>query len=291
MNRKPSVLRTAALGLSCVLLAAAQQSPNTTPPATTTTPAAQEIIAAGRKGPAGIDPEAATRGKQVFQANCAFCHGATAKGGEGGPDLLRSEVVLHDNHGNNIGPIIHGSRADKGMPKFALTDDQVNDISAFLHQSVQAAAQRDTYKILNIVTGDPKKGEAYFNAAGCSGCHSVSGDLAHIATRLDPVGIQQGIIMPRPGRGIPGGMPVKKSQQLRATIALASGEKVNGVVQEYDDFAISVVDDNGDVHSFTRQGDDPKIEIHDPLQAHLDMLPKYKDSDIHNLTAYLVTLK
>jgi len=285
-----------ALGISCAMWASAQAPATTTPPPSTTAqpqapPAHQELAAAGRKGPAAVDPEAANRGKQVFQSNCAFCHGASAKGGEGGPDLLRSELVLHDSKGDKIGPVIHGSRADKGMPKFPLSDDQINDISAFLHQGVQAAAERDTYKILNIVTGDPKKGEAYFNAAGCTGCHSVTGDLAHIASRLDPVGIQQGVVMPRQGRGVPGYMPVKKSQQLRATITTPDGQSVQGLVQQYDDFVIAVVDDNGDLHSFTRHGGVPKIEVHDPLQAHLDMLQKYKDADIHNLTAYLVTLK
>jgi len=35
----------------------------------------------------------------------------------------------------------------------------------------------------------------------------------------------------------------------------------------------------------------PKVEVTNPLQPHLDMLTKWKDDDIHNLTAYLVTLK
>lgn len=289
MSRNIRALRSAALTVCFVTWAGAQTPATTTN--TTTPPARQQLAAAGRKGPAAVDPVAADRGKSVFQANCAFCHGANAKGGESGPDLLRSERVLDDEKGNKIGPVIHGSLADKGMPKFALTDDQINDISTFLHQRIQAAAERDTYQILNIVTGDPKKGQAYFESAGCTGCHSVSGDLAHIGSRLDAVSIQQGVVMPRGGRGVPGYFPVKQSQQLTATVTQSDGQKVQGLVQQYDDFVISIVDNNGDVHTFTREGDEPKIEIRDPLQAHLDMLQRWKDSDIHNLTAYLITLK
>ena len=198
MNRKLWALGGAALGLTWAAWAGAQPPANTTPPAATATPpvnaappARQQLAAAGRKGPAAIDPEAAARGKQVFQSNCSFCHGANAKGGESGPDLLRSELTLHDANGDKIGPVVHGSRADKGMPKFTLTDEQIADISAFLHQRVKAAAVRGTYQILNIVTGDPKKGEAYFNAADCPSCHSVTGDLAHIGSKTGSVELQQ----------------------------------------------------------------------------------------------------
>jgi mono/diheme cytochrome c family protein len=286
MIRKLLALSSAALAFGVVQWASAQ-----TKPATTTPPARQQLAAAGPKGPAAVDPESATRGKTTFQANCAFCHGANAKGGESGPDLLRSELVLDDESGNKIGPVIHGSRADKGMPKFSLTDEQINDISAFLHGRIQAAAERDTYQILNIVSGDAKKGEAYFNSAGCTSCHSVTGDLAHIASRLDPVSLQQGVVMSRSGRGVPGWFPVKPSEQLHAQVTLPNGQHFEGAVTEYDDFVISVRDKDGETHTFTREGDVPKIELHDPMQAHLDMLPKWRDSDIHNLTAYLTTLK
>lgn len=265
--------------------APAQAQANRTPPAR------QQLAAAGPKGPAAVDPAVAAQGQRIFSSNCAFCHGANAKGGESGPDLLRSENVLDDDNGNKIGPIIHGALADKGMPKFPLSDEQIAQISAFLHSRIQAAAERGTYQILNIVTGDPKKGEAYFRSAGCNSCHSLDKDLAHIGSKMEPVAIQQAIVMPRNGRGIPGWAPVKRSQQLSATITLASGEKVQGFVQQMDDFSIEIQDTDGNIRSFDRNGDSPKIELHDPIQWHTDMLVKWQDSDIHNLTAYLVSQK
>ena len=145
---------------------------------------------------------AVERGQKQFLATCAFCHGSNAKGGESGPDLLRSPVVLDDDHGDHIGPIVLNGRPEKGMPKFPLSTEQISDISAFLLDRVKAASERGTYEILNIVTGDPKAGEAYFNGpGGCTKCHSVTGDLAHIGSKYDPVTIQQRVVMPREGRG------------------------------------------------------------------------------------------
>ncbi len=236
------------------------------------------------------DPAVLDRGRKTYQANCSFCHGANAKGGESGPNLVRSIVVLHDDHGNQIGQVVRNGRPDKGMPKFALTDQQILEVAIFLHDQVRAAALRGTYQILNIVTGDAKQGEAYFNGEGhCTACHSVSGDLAHIASKMDAVDLQQHIVMPREG-GRRGG-PVDPKQAITATVTLPSGESVQGVLDHVDDFEVAVTDANGDYRSFTRDGDVPKVVLRDPLQAHTDLLMKYKDSDIHNLTAYLVTLK
>jgi mono/diheme cytochrome c family protein len=227
-------------------------------------------------------------GKRIYTANCAFCHGGNAKGGESGPDLLRSTIVLHDEDGKQIGAFIHVGRPDKGMPKFNLPEDQVTELAAFLHDSVRAAAQRNTYKILDIVVGDPKQGEIYFNAH-CASCHSATGDLAHIGSKFDPVTIQQKIVMPREfGRGAG---PAANKTAMTVTVTQPSGEVTEGRLVHIDDFSVSLATADGKVKKFERNGDVPKVEVHDPLQPHLDLLPQYTDADIHNLTAYLVTLK
>jgi cytochrome c oxidase cbb3-type subunit 3 len=252
---------------------------------------------AGLKGGAGAgqvykiyDQATLDRGKKEFVANCGFCHGPSAKGGEGGPDLLRSELVLDDVDGKAIAPVVLNGRPDKGMPKFSLTGGQVSDIVAFLHEGIRAAAQRDTYKVLNVVTGDAKAGEAWFNGAGnCYKCHSASGDLKGIGARYDPVGLQSRIVMPRGrGRGNSGG---DDASALTVTVTLPSGQSFSGKLIRIDDFTVGLTGSDGDYHSFTRNGDVPRVEVHDPLQAHMDLLIKYTDADIHNLTAYLTTLK
>jgi cytochrome c oxidase cbb3-type subunit 3 len=251
-----------------------------------------------RRGGAGAggdykeyDPETLERGKKTYSANCAFCHGGNAKGGESGPDLLRSITVLHDENGDLIGKVVLNGRPDKGMPKFSFSPEQIAEIAAFLHDGVRAAAQRGTYKILDILVGDPKAGEAYFNGAGkCTTCHSVTGDLAHIGSRYDTVNLQQKIVMPREGRSF-GRRAPEKGTAVTATITLPSGEVVEGALNKLDDFAVSVIDKNGEYRSFTRDGDVPAVQLHDPMEGHTESLKQYSDADIHNLTAYLVTLK
>lgn len=260
-------------------------------------PAANAPSPRRRAGGAGEDYktyDAATleAGKKTFTANCAFCHGSNAKGGESGPDLLRSLLVLHDENGASIGQVVLNGRPDKGMPKFNMSSEQISQIAAFLHDSVRAAAERGGYKILNIVVGDPKAGEAYFNGAGqCNTCHSVTGDLAHIGSKDEPVEIQQKIVMPRERRYGPRAAPETPGEAITATVTLPSGESLTGRLEHIDDFSVSLIDSSGDYHSFPRIGETPKIELHDPMKGHIALLSKYTDSDIHNLTAYLVTLK
>jgi cytochrome c oxidase cbb3-type subunit 3 len=228
------------------------------------------------------------RGKATFGAQCAFCHGGNAKGGEGGPDLIRAVPVIDDENGNLIGPIILGGRQAQGMPKFNMTPAQISDIAAFLHEGVRAAAERGTYKILNIVSGNAKAGEAYFNGAGkCNTCHSVSGDLKGVGAKYDPVALQGKFLMPVGGRG----NQRRPNSPIVVTVTLPSGQSFKGTLERIDDFNVALTDANGDYHSFARKGETPKVELKDPLQAHYDMLPKYTDADMHNLTAYLVTLK
>jgi len=238
------------------------------------------------------DPAAVDRGRNAFVSACGFCHGANAKGGESGPDLLRSVLVLDDDNGERIGPVILNGRADKGMPKFAFSQAQISDIATFLHNGIRAASLHGVYPIIDIVTGDPKAGQAYFNGAGkCNECHSVAGDLKGIGLRYDPVTLQDKFLMPRT-TGTAGLEPAARGDaQITVRVSLPSGQSFEGKLQHLDDFNVALIDSSGEYHSFARKGETPRVEIHDPLQVHLDMLRKYTDADMHNLTAYLVTLK
>jgi mono/diheme cytochrome c family protein len=248
------------------------------------------------------DPAAVDRGAKLYAANCAGCHGPAARGGVGAPDLLRSLLVLDDEKGILIAPVLRNGRPDEGMPKPNLTEPQIADVVAWLHLQTYAAGHRTTYAFHDILTGDAKKGEAYFRAT-CGGCHSATGDLQGIGSRYDPLALQAHWLQPRGGRGgaAAGGRggrgggrgpaPAADRSAIMVTVTLASGQKLSGTLDRVDDFSVSLHDSSGDYHSFTREGSVPVVEIHDPLKAHTDLLPKYTDADIHNVTAYLVTLK
>jgi mono/diheme cytochrome c family protein len=237
--------------------------------------------------PPKYDPASVQRGRQTFASTCGFCHGTNAKGGEKGPDLLRSVLVLHDEGGKDIGRVVLNGRPDKGMPRFALSATQIADIANFLHNSILVAEDRDNYKLLNIVVGDPRAGAAYFNQH-CASCHSPTGDLKGIASRYDP-GILQGKFI-APDFSWTEGTPPHTVSALSVTVTLPSGQSMTGTPINFDDFNVSLRDQNGDYHSFSRNAG-VKVELHNRLQAHMDLVRQYTDDDIHNVTAYLVTIK
>jgi cytochrome c oxidase cbb3-type subunit III len=230
-------------------------------------------------GPAP-DATAAARGEKLYTGNCAFCHGEKARGGEG-PNLVRSVTVLHDEKGELIGSAIVKGFPEKGMPAFTnFSEGQLYDIAQYLHLQVELVANRGLYQRLNVVTGDAKAGEAYFNGAGgCINCHSPTGDLAHIASRFPPDQLQIRFVWPA-GRGAPA---------QKVTVTLPSGESIAGTLKRIDDFDLVISDAAGHYRSWPR--DSVKVEIEDRLAGHRQLLPKYTDADMHNLTAYLVTLK
>lgn len=275
-----------ALLASIAIHAGAQTAPRKAAQASATSAAPGTAAIAGAKE----DPAAVDRGAKLFATHCGGCHGANAKGGPGAPDLIRSVLVLDDEKGILIAPVLREGRPDQGMPKPNLTEPQISDIVAWLHVQTYAADHRATYTFLDVVTGDPKKGEAYFNGGGkCNSCHSPSGDLAGIGKKYEPFALQSRWLQPRSPRGAtPADSP---RSQIKVAVTLASGESVSGTLDHLDDFNVSLYDSSGDFHSFTRNGTTPKVVITDPLKAHRDLLAHYTDADIHNLTAYLVTLK
>jgi len=238
-----------------------------------------------------VDKESAERGRKIFVPSCGFCHGNDAHG-KSGPDLVRSPLALHDKQGDLIGPVIRNGRPQRGMPAFAdLTADQIADISMFLHSRAAAATNRFAYKIGDLVTGDAQKGAAFFNGPGhCTDCHSTTGDLAHVATKYEPVELQRRMLYPAPNRmdqllGKATAPPAPPT----VTVKLASGEQISGALDHLDEFRVSLLDASGWYRSFSREN--VTVEVHDPRAAHEALLPAYTDEQMHNLLAFLETLK
>ena len=236
----------------------------------------------------------AARGQQVFGQHCAFCHGADARGGaQGGSDLLLSPIVLEDEGGAGLGKFLAVGRPEKNMPKFDLPRPRIAEIAAFLRARVGTATRGRSSRV-DILVGDPKAGAAYFNGPGrCTTCHSVtgSGDLARIGAKYDPVMLQGRMVVPRGRGGWPGGDENAGDRPLRATVTSASGEILTGDVLYLSDFHVTLRDASGKRHTISRRGDVPKVEIVDPLHAHVAQLSTLSDKAMHDLTAYLATLK
>ena len=235
------------------------------------------------------DPAAIARGKQVFSVNCGFCHGSTARGGEGGPNLLRSPIVLNDQHGELIAAIVSNGRIDKGMPKFNLPMDSIADIAAYLH-SINIGATSKSFDPKSVLVGNAAAGKAFFNGPGhCTSCHSIHKDLAGIGSKYDAPHLQDQIFTA--GGSGRFGEPSPTAPPSTVTIDMPGGEVVKGHLVDLDDFDVVLDDADGRRRTIRRDGDVPRVRVDNPLQAHLDWVRQWEDKDLHDLTAYLATLK
>ena len=242
------------------------------------------------------DSAAVERGQKLLVDQCGFCHGSNARGGSGGPDLTRSTLVQSDEDGKQLGEFLAVGRPDKGMPKFDMPHAQIADLAAFLHSAIYLNSNRRLYKILNIVVGDATAGEAYFKGAGrCSGCHSPAGDLKGVGAKYEPATLQGRLLLPRGRERGPGSPPMPLYADptgIKVSVTLPSGETASGGLVRLTDFEVTLYEPgSGRTRSWLRTGDVPKVVVTDPLQAHLDLLTKWTDADMHNMTAYLAGLK
>lgn len=259
-------------------------------------PARRGGFVPGQKRPPG-DPVQIARGKLLFGINCRGCHGADLRGGDlGGPNLLRSQVALSDRNGELIVPIIHGSRQNMGMPAIELNDADANSVASYVRSVIetiqgQGAPPSAGRAVPSILIGNASEGKAYF-ATKCSGCHSATNDLSNIASRItDEKQLQDAWLAGGSREEEQAGGTTSTRRTVTATVSLPSGETVEGNLVRIDDFLITLSLPDGSQESFNRSGDRPKVVIHDPLKVHRDLLSQYSDKDIHDVTAYLVTLK
>jgi cytochrome c oxidase cbb3-type subunit III len=225
------------------------------------------------------DP-AVERGHQEFEQSCGFCHGADATGARG-PDLVRSPLVAHDVKGDQIGKVMREGRPDKGMPPIPATDQEVSDIASYLHARAAEAADSakvpKAYPLEKLLTGNMDAGKAYFNGAGgCKNCHSPTGDLAGVGDKYSPLDLQTHMLYP-------------EGKHTVAVVTLASGEQIKGPLVHVDDFEIALRDGSGWYRSFPR--DRVKVELQDGLAAHREVLEKLTQREMHDLFAYLNSLR
>jgi cytochrome c oxidase cbb3-type subunit 3 len=241
------------------------------------------------------DPALVERGRRIYSVSCRSCHGVDLRGGDmGGPNLLRSSVALNDLKGELLAPILTSGRGT--MPALDLPADDIAAVAAFIHSVLatgraQGAPPAGPPLELNILVGDAAAGRRYF-LEQCAACHSASGDLKGLASRVsDPMELQN--LWAGGGRDTAvrtaADPPGPRDQTV--TVTPPGGPAVTGRLHRLDDFIVTVAVADGTHRTFRRSGDTPRVEVRDPLAAHRALLERYTDRDIHNVTAYLVTLK
>jgi cytochrome c oxidase cbb3-type subunit 3 len=237
----------------------------------------QNSLPAGKSYP----PTQVESGAGLFQQNCSFCHGRDAGGGETGPDLTRSRVVTEDRDGDKIGAVVRNGRPEKGMPRFDFSDQQIASLMAFIHtqrnNAVMKKGGRKGVDISDLQTGNVEAGKQYFNGAGgCAGCHSPTGDLAGIASRYEGLKLEEQMLYPRDAKS-------------KVTVTLASGQTITGTEEYLDEFTVGLIDPAGMYRSWRTS--DVKYKVDARINAHVELFSKYTDADIHNVMAYMQTLR
>jgi cytochrome c oxidase cbb3-type subunit 3 len=241
------------------------------------------------------DPVQVAHGKTLYDVNCRACHGPDLRGGDmGGPNLLRSPVTLADKKGDLIVPIIHGSRSKSGMPAIGISDADAQAVAAYVRSVVgmigvqgMPPSEKEVPREM-ILIGNAAEGKAFFDAK-CASCHSATGDLKGIGSKItDPKTLQTTWVAGerKNGRRGPSTAP-----EPTVSVALPSGGMEEGTLVHIDDFLVSVRTADGSIRSYRRDGDTPKVTVKDPMEGHRAMLGQYTDKDIHDVTAYLETLK
>jgi cytochrome c oxidase cbb3-type subunit III len=185
------------------------------------------------------------------------------------------------------------------MPPMPVPEADVKAIAEYIH-SVAARSRgqgapppTEDAPVLNILVGDARAGEAYF-AATCAKCHSATGNLNGIATRIPDLKALQNLWVSggsgRGGRGA-AGRGASTARTVTVTVTLPAGQKVEGRLLRIDDFLVTLAEADGTVRTFRRVGARPRVDIRDPLAPHRALLGTYTDKNMHDVTAYLATLK
>jgi cytochrome c oxidase cbb3-type subunit 3 len=225
------------------------------------------------------------QGAALFRQDCSFCHGREATGGESGPDLTRSQLVAADVSGEKIAAVVRNGRPDKGMPPFDRTDQQIASLVAFIrtqrgglaHGGRRGAGGRKGVDPEDLQTGNATAGKKYFDGAGgCAACHSPTGDLAGIASRYRGLELEERMLYPR-------------HAESKVTVTQPSGQEISGTLAYLDEFTVGLTNPQGVYQSWRTR--DVMYKVDAPAQAHVDLFSKYTDDDVHNLMAYLQTLK
>lgn len=264
------------MGASLLLSFAVSGAQTPTPKAQAASGVKQDVTASKR-----YSPDLVEKGSALFRQDCSFCHGRDAGGGESGPDLTRSKLVTEDVDGDKIGPVVRNGRPDKGMPHFDHSDEEVASLVAFIHtrqsNALTKSGGRKGVDASDLQTGNVEAGKQYFDGAGgCVSCHSPTGDLAGIASRYKGLRLEEQMLYPRHAKS-------------KVTVTLVSGQTITGSLAYLDEFTVGLVDSTGSYRSWQTQ--DVHYKLDAPVNAHVELFSKYTDDDIHNLMAYLQTLR
>ena len=240
-----------------------------------------------------VDAAAHDRGRGLWASHCIDCHGTQARGADnGGPNIIRTKTVNFDRSsftpGSVLGPFLKkGHPTQSGKASASFSDEEVVGLAHFLRQKVNDTMRSSPlFTVTDILVGDAKAGERYFNGAGgCAGCHNATtNSLVGIRARVNTtVDLQQRLLFPMRGRG------ADNPYAVTVTVTPSSGPALSGTLVERSDFYVTLRQADGTIRAVPATG--ANVVTMNPLQAHIDLLDRITDKQIHDAVAYLETLK
>jgi len=229
--------------------------------------------------PASLTPQDLAHGKQLFEAQCAPCHGIQGTGGRGA-NLARQQLK-HAGDDAALFSIIQDGIDNTGMPRtWQMTDREIWLVVAYVRSLARVAVE--------TLPGDPAAGKALFATQGCGGCHMVNGVGGALGPELDEVGgrrsserLRQCLL--EPGRALPDGFVMVRAVR-------ADGSVVEGIRVNEDSFTIQLRDLANQFHSLRKQ----QLQTLE-YKSDTTPMPAYRDKlspqETDHLVAYLASLR
>ena len=253
---------------------------------------AQQAPKAEQKGsnPLNGQPEAIAAGQSQFIQNCAHCHGADAKGGQGegqGPNLVTSSNVRRGSDATLFG-IIHNGIPGSAMPSFSLADQQIWQLVSFV-RSLGARA------IDLPVSGNVAEGHAiFFGKGGCSSCHMIHGDGGFLGPDLTNIGaarrldqIRDSVLKTARAASDTGDLYDDPLAGFRPVLLkMDDGQTIEGIAKHYSNYSVEILDKVGKLHLL--HGDAIKnVEFKEKSWMPDDYSKRLTPAEIRDLLAFL----
>src|SRR5579871_99101 len=235
--------------------------------------------APGGSQPASLSPQDLARGKQLFEAQCALCHGMQGTGGKGA-NLARPRLK-HAADDDALFSVIQNGIENTGMPAaWQMTDREIWLVIAYIRSLGRVAVEKPP--------GEPARGKELFAIRGCSSCHMIDGtggnlgpDLSEVGARRSAGRLRQCLL--EPGAALPDGFTMVRAVQ-------SDGTAIEGIRANEDSFTIQLRDLGNRFHSLRKQ----QLQSFEYMTGATPM-PSYRDkltpTQLDDLVAYLSGLR
>jgi len=225
-----------------------------------------------------VTAQEVARGRALFEAQCAYCHGAGGDGGRGAN--LARPVLRHAPTDEALFRVVNRGIPGTGMPGNAMSARETWQIVAFVRSLGRVSRQP--------LPGDAASGAQVYQANGCASCHTIQGrggafgpDLTDGGVRTSPAFLRESLL--DPGADVPAGF-----MQVRAVTR--EGQRLTGVRVNEDPFSVQFRDAAGVLYSFFKNEltEFAKEEGRTPMPGYRGRLTA---TALDDLVAYLVSLE